>query len=335
MALSPLEAIRAKLKEQTTRGQSGGTSGYDTAVYPVWNLKEGIDSLIRFLPDADRDNTFFWVERSMINIPFPGVKGQTDNREVIVKVPCMDMYNEPDPILNEIRPWWNDPDLKATASIYWKKRSYFFQGFVVEDGLKEENPPENPIRRFMITPQIFQLIKSSLLDPELESMPTETVNGIDFRISKTQKGKYADYSTSKWSRRSRPLSEYELAAIEKYGLFNLRDFLPKKPTLEEQALIKEMFEASVNGEAYDLDRWGQYYKPFGVGDSEDGASAPASTSTRSTIRPPVSAVPTPAPTASDDEDMPWEDQPSVSEPTTSSATKAEDILAIIRNRKTG
>jgi len=34
-------------------------------------------------------------------------------------------------------------------------------------------------------------------------LPTDFLKGLDFRIAKTSKGGFADYSTSKWSRRER------------------------------------------------------------------------------------------------------------------------------------
>ena len=47
-------------------------------------------------------------------------------------------------------------------------------------------------------------------------------------------------------------------------LFNLSDFLPKKPGEVEVKVMQEMFEASVDGEAYDADRWSQYFRPAGM-----------------------------------------------------------------------
>jgi hypothetical protein len=53
---------------------------------------------------------------------------------------------------------------------YWKKKSYLFQGFVRENALPDDKAPDNPIRRFVISPQIFNLIKAALMDPELENL---------------------------------------------------------------------------------------------------------------------------------------------------------------------
>jgi hypothetical protein len=237
------------------------------------------------------------------------------------------MYNDGTacPILAEVRGWFKDKSLEEMGRKYWKKRSYIFQGFVVEDPIKEDKIPENPIRRFIIGPQIYNIIRSALMDPELDELPTDFLKGLDFRIAKTSKGGFADYSTSKWSRRERALSDVEKAAIDSHGLFDLSGFLPKKPTDVELKVMKEMFEASVDGEAYDMDRWGQYFKPAGMGQAtgdpnkasarapavdEDADDAPVA------VAAPVSAPAAPAPAAAAE-----------------GASRAQDILAMIRNRQ--
>jgi len=166
------------------------------------------------------------------------------------------------------------------------------------------------------------------MDPELDELPTDYLKGLDFRIAKTSKGGFADYSTSKWSRRERAISDVEQAAIASHGLFNLSDFLPKKPTDVELKVMKEMFEASVDGEAYDLDRWGQYFKPAGMGQatgdpnkaSAPRASAPAAPAASEEYddepAPAVTAAPAAAPAASGE-----------------GSSRAQDILAKIRARQ--
>ena len=325
--MASLAEIRAKLKASEQKG-SGERTGGDNSIYPFWNLKEGGESVLRFLPDGNTDNTFFWVERAMIKLPFAGIKGETESKPTIVQVPCVEMYGDTCPILSEVRGWFKDPALEDMGRKYWKKRSYIFQGFVPEDGLKEESKPENPIRRFIIGPQIFQSIRAALVDPELEDLPTDFVHGLDYRMKKTSKGGYADYSTSSWSRRERPLDDAEQAAIKAHGLYNLSDFLPKKPTEIELKVMKEMFEASVDGEAYDMERWGQYFKPAGMsqntGDPNKSATPKASAPVAhddaedDTPAPVAKSTPAPAPKAED---------------SSSGDSRAQDILAMIRNRQ--
>jgi len=327
-----LAEIRAKLQAQDTRSAGGGRSPGDNAIYPHWNISEGSSTRIRFLPDGNASNDFFWAERLMIRLPFAGVKGQSDSKPVIVQVPCVEMYKEACPILAEVRGWFKDASLEDMGRKYWKKKSYLFQGFVRENALPDDKAPDNPIRRFVISPQIFNLIKAALMDPELENLPTDTTAGLDFTVSKTSKGGYADYSTSKWSRRESALTADEQAAIDTHGLFNLSDFLPKQPGEVELKVIKEMFEASVDGEAYDAERWGQYYRPAGMMVTNTAPATQSADSSPSVAQPTPSAeTATPAPVV---EAAPaTAAEPVTAEaPASDSSKRAEDILAMIRNR---
>ena len=326
--MATLAEIRAKLKDQETRSSGSNRGPSDNAIYPFWNLKEGESSTVRFLPDGDSNNTFFWKERLMIKLPFAGIKGETDSRPVQVQVPCMEMYGESCPILAEVRGWFKDPSLEDLGRKYWKKRSYIFQGFVTDNALQEDGTPENPIRRFIIGPQIFQLIKSALMDPDMEELPTDYTSGVDFRITKTSKGGYADYSTSSWARRERPITEEEKAAVDKNGLFNLSDFLPKQPSEVEVKVISEMFKASVDGEAYDTEKFGQYFRPAGVsaktGDPVAPSTPKAETPT-TTASVETQAQPAPEPVVEKVAEAP---ATATAESTTNN--KAEDILKMIR-----
>ena len=325
--MASLAEIRAKLKEQEAgAGGNRQSGGGDNAIYPFWNIKEGESATFRFLPDGDESNTFFWKERLMIKLPFAGVKGQTDSRPVQVQIPCMEMYGETCEILNEVRGWFKDPSLEDMGRKYWKKRSYVFQGFVTDSPLSEDTTPENPIRRFIIGPQIFQTIKAALMDPDMEELPTDYTAGVDFRLNKTSKGGYADYGTSNWARRERPLSDAEMNAINTHGLFNLSDFLPKKPGEVEIKVMKEMFEASVDGEAFDMDRWGQYFRPAGMAQRTGDPNTPAAT----TPAPAPQAAPAPvAETAPAPEATPAP----AAEAAPAASGKAEDILSMIRARQ--
>ena len=80
-----LAEIRAKLQAQENKS-SGNTGGGDNGIYAHWNIPEGTTARVRFLPDANPKNTFFWVERLMIKLPFAGVKGQVDSKPTFVQV---------------------------------------------------------------------------------------------------------------------------------------------------------------------------------------------------------------------------------------------------------
>ncbi len=326
--MASLAEIRAKLAAQDNRSSGNSTGSGDNGIFPHWNIPEGTTTTVRFLPDGNESNTFFWVERAMIRLPFSGVKGQ-DTKQVTVQVPCMEMWGETCPILTEVRPWFKDPSLEEMGRKYWKKKSYLFQGFVTDSTLKEDSTPDNPIRRFIISPQIFNIIKSALMDPEMEELPTDFIRGTDFRITKTTKGGYSDYSTSSWARKERALNDFETSAIQQHNLFNLADYLPKKPGEVELRVISEMFEASVNNEAFDVERWGQYFRPAGVSAPSGSSAVEAETSK-------VISMPKPAPAQSAPFEADEDDAPAVSAPkptATAGSSKAEEILRMIKERQ--
>jgi hypothetical protein len=331
--MATLAEIRAQLKTpEVTRSTS--SSGGDNAIYPHWNIHEGQEAVLRFLPDKDTANTFFWTERNMIKLPFAGIKGQTDSRPVQVQVPCMEMYGKTCPVLTEVRPWFKDKSMEDMGRKYWKKKSYIFQGFVTTNPLTAETTPANPVRRVLIGPHLFNIIRSALLDPEMEELPTDSVKGVDFRITKTSKGGYADYSTSKWSRRERALDEAERAAIETHGLHNLSDYRPKEPTEAEVKIIKELFEKSVDGEAYDLEKYGQYFRPAGTSAPRVSTPVASQPATAAPVTAPVTeavaqTTVTPEPVAP----TPGTNLTPEATPNGDSAKRAEDILKLIRSRQ--
>ena len=323
--MASLAEIRARLAASENKPGSGGSGGGDGSIYPHWNMEEGQSATLRFLPDGNTKNTFFWAERAMIRLPFNGVKGEMESKQVFVQVPCVEMWGDTCPVLTEVRTWFKDKSLEDMGRKYWKKRSYIFQGFVRENPLHDDKTPANPIRRFIIGPQIFTIIKGALMDPELEELPTDLLRGLDFRVTKGAKGGFADYNSSKWSRKESALTEVEQAAITENGLYDLGSFLPKKPTDVDLKIIKEMFEASVDGQSYDTDRWGTYFRPAGV-------AAPAGTA-------PAVDEDTPAPAAKpapavisefDDEEPAVATAPVAAK---ASTDKAQDILAMIRSRQ--
>lgn len=324
--MATLAEIRAKLVEQETRKSSGFVS--DNAIYAFWNIPEGTTSTLRFLPDGDEENTFFWKERQMIRLAFPGVKGQDEGRNVTVQVPCVEMWGDACPVHAEIRPWFKDPNLENEARKYWKKRSYIFQGFIVDGTLQEDSIPENPIRRFVINPSIFKIISAALMDPDFPEIPTDYERGTDFKLTKTQKGQYADYSTSNWSRKERALDQVERDAIEANGLFNLNDFMPKRPSNDEISVIFEMFEASVAGELYDPSRWGAFYTPPGMSRTTEGGAQKTMTPTPQIVTKPTVVSDHPVEPNVQKEETTTEDTDEKSE-----KPSAAEILKLIRERK--
>jgi hypothetical protein len=321
-----LAEIRARIAAAEAKSTNKSSGNTDNSVYPHWNMDEGTTASLRFLPDGNTNNPYFWVEKNVIKLPFNGVKGDTTSKRIEVQVPCIEMFG-PEyhcPILAEVRPWYKDTTLTEMANKYWKKRSYLFQGFVRANPIGDDKTPANPIRRFIISPQLIAVIKASLMDPDLEELPTDYLHGLDLNIKKTSKGGYADYSTSTWARKETPLTQAEQDAIATHGLFDLSSFLPKMPGEAELRIIKEMFDASVDGKPYDNDRWGQYYRPWGL-------EAPAGSTPAATSAPAPAATSAPVATV-----QPWEDEPAAATAPVvvpKASDKTSDILALIRARQ--
>jgi gp32 DNA binding protein like len=266
--------IKEKLQaQQANKDKMKNGAGGDNASYPFWSNPDGSTAVLRFLPDGDDSNDFFWQERLIIRLPFTGIKGDISSKPFDIQVPCMDMWKPGScPISAEIRPWWKGgTELEEMARKYYRKKTYLFQGFVVQNPNPEDiaNAPENPIRRFIISTSVFDRIKTVFMDQEVENSPVEYDNGLDFRLAKGSKGGFSDYGSSSWARKERSLNENERAAIEKYGLWQLNQFLPKKPDEDHLRAIMDMFRDSVDGKPYDGDRYSQYYRPYGYKNDND------------------------------------------------------------------
>lgn len=285
--MTPAQKLRAALaaKDEKKSG-TGNKSRGDNASYPFWNIPENTTATVRFLPDGNPNNPFFWVDRETIKLTFSGQVGgdYPSDKQVTVEVPCVDMFGETCPIIAETKPWWKlGGDKEKLARLYYKKRSYIFQGFVVNSPLEEESVPENPIRRFAINPSVYEIIKKTLNDPEMEELLVDYTGGRDFKIAKTKKGEYANYGTSSVSMKVRPLNEIEMVAIEQHGLYNLADYLGAKPDADGILMIKQMFHDSLAGNPFDFVAYGNSYRAYG-----DKRPAPAQDS--ETARPQPSRV---------------------------------------------
>jgi len=100
-------------------------------------------------------------------------------------------------------------------------------------------------------------------------------------------------------------------------------------------VMQEMFEASVDGEAYDADRWSNYFRPSGMAARTGDPNTASSNGTATSGTAPV-ATPAPAPTpevapAPVAEAAPAE-APAAAAPAETSGN-AQDILAMIRARQ--
>ena len=270
MASTAMEIMRQRMAAEAEKKTAPNTtrSTGDNASFPFWNAKPNETSTLRFIADADVENPWFWRAKETIELEFAGQVGgdYASTKTLTVKVPCVDMYEKRTcPVIKAMAPYWNmGEDEKILARKYYKKKSWLFQGFVVKSPIAEEAVPENPIRRFIVGPQIFKIIEAALMNTDFDDIPTDAVGGCDFLIAKTRTGDGQNsYNTSNFARRSRPLSEEESIAVEQFGAYNLNDFLGTRPDAEGVALIEAMFNDSFAGKPFDFASYGHAYRAYG------------------------------------------------------------------------
>lgn len=293
MTLS-IEQLRANFKSSDNEGQSRPNN-----YYPFWNIPEGSQAVLRFLPDANENNPLgFVVEKVMHNLVVNGEKKS---------VPCLKQYAEEGnecPVCNVSSAYYKDND-KANGKKYWRKKQHLAQVLVVEDPLPPNTETgethEGKVRFVALGFQLFNIIKDAFESGELDEAPFAYKGGTNFIVKKTKQGDYPSYALSKFTRRSTDLTEDEIALVED-AMVDLSTLLPKNPG---RAKVEGMLEAALTGASY------EEKKPDTSADDEVDAPFDGGT--------PVAAG-TPAKAEAEEEAGEFDDE-------------ADAILAQIRNRQ--
>lgn len=233
----------------------------ESAIYPFWNGEVGSETIIRFLPDGDPSNILFWVPKDTIRLPFSGIVGGEDatTKSVTVTITAASTWNMTCPIKEGTRALWKSNSDRAR--VYWRRRSYLYQGLVVSSNHVEAAAPENPIRIIRLSQPIQRYIEQTLIDDSLDDVPTDYIHGTDLKIAKSQKGIHAAYGP-RWSMRPRALTTVEQDNIDRVGLPVLKDHLGARPTKQHLDAQVEMLAASLNRDPFDQTRWGHLYRAF-------------------------------------------------------------------------
>ena len=235
--MKTLEQVRNAFKS-TDKESNNLPNNY----YPFWNMKDGDQAVIRFLPDANQDNpTGFLVEKVMHTLTINGE---------FKSVPCLSMYNESCPICAVSQKYYKAED-KENGKKYWKKKQHIAQAIIVEDPLVDENGVQSPyqgqVKYVTLGFQLFGIIKAAFEDGELDEVPYAFEGGTDFIIKKTKQGDFATYSLgSKFARKSTDLDQDTVAAVQQQ-LIDLAILLPKNPGVEN---VEGMLEAAMTGSEY-------------------------------------------------------------------------------------
>jgi hypothetical protein len=121
-----------------------------------------------------------------------------------------------------------------------------------------------------VSKQLQDRILSGLLNAEFEWSPADDQEGRDFRIIKSKRGEFANYDQSLFSGRTRPWSNEERAAVERFGLIELSTLIPPNPGEEVKQQVWSMYQDSIHLKPFDQAK----YPDFKCWPSRKGPMAP-------------------------------------------------------------
>jgi len=224
--------------DQLKNAFSSKTSSSDNAdwkkFFPFWKMENDTQVVIRFLPDLEEDNPLgFLVENLTHELVINGEKK---------KVPCLSMYGESCPICELSRKYYDEKN-EDMGKKYYKKKSYLGQVLVIECPFDYEHEPL--VKLIDFGPKIFKQIQAAFASGDLENIPYDLKGGYNFRIKKTQSGKWADYGTSSFAPKQTDVSDEVIEALE---LFNLSDYRTKQV---DRATLEAMLMADQTGSNFE------------------------------------------------------------------------------------
>ena len=245
--MTTLAEIRAKLAASNTSKENT-----PSGIFPHWLAPMNTTTTVRLLPDANDQNGTFWIEKKSSRIKFKGM-----DQDIYVTIPCLENWGQSCFVKEMLRPCYKaDKENIQHYNAAWTKTVYHMNALIIDTQLEDEDLAETPVRSLIFTNSLFNVVKTFLMDEDVEDVPTDYDKGYDFKIKKTQKGNYADYTSSSFSMKPRKLTQNERSAIDKCGLKDLSTFIGTKPDEEKIALYKEVVEAYINFEDFDHARWG-------------------------------------------------------------------------------
>ena len=241
-ALSRIELLRQKIKEEKTKKDNGG-SNFNSDYYPFWQMDIGKEARVRILPDKNEDNeSFFFIDRLEHKI---SINGEDK------KIPCRSMWGEDCPICDLSRKYYKEEGKGSkNGKYYYRNKTSLVRLLVVSDPLEPNKDTgetyEGKVLNTQFGFQLMEKIKHEISKDDLGDF-TDFDEGTDFIIAKTEQagGDYGTYSVgSGFARRSTPIPADLRDSIE---LIDLSTLLPKDPGFEK---VYNMLQAHLTGEEY-------------------------------------------------------------------------------------
>lgn len=240
MALT-IEQLRSAFKKNDNTGNSNRPNNY----YPFWNMKDGEQAIVRFLPDKDKTNSKgFVVEKMTHNLTINGEKKT---------VPCLKMHKEECPVCKLSGHYYKQED-KLNGKKYWRTSQHIAQALIIEDPLEPNKETkethQGKVRFLALGYQLFNIIKAGIESGDLEVDPTDYEKGYNFVIAKSKQGEYSTYTLgSRFKPRQVALNPDEIELVEE-NIVELKTLLPANPGLEK---VESMLNAALTGSNYNAE----------------------------------------------------------------------------------
>jgi len=238
MSLS-LEQLKNAFKKPESEGSRPNN------YYPFWNIEDGQQAVVRFLPDKSNTNPLgFLVEKLMHTLDINGEKKSTA---------CLKMYGEDCPVCKVSSAYYKQED-KVNGKKYWRKKQHIAQALIIEDPLKADETTgethQGKVRFLALGYQLFNVIKEAFESGDLDDVPYSVDGGYDFVIKKSKQGEYLTYGVgSRFRPKSRALTQAEKDVVEDQ-MIDLSTLLPANPGEDK---VAGMLTAALNGTTYNGD----------------------------------------------------------------------------------
>jgi hypothetical protein len=222
MALSAKERLAAleKALDNQKEPKNFGPAPWKK-FYQFWKMPVDSTAIVRFLPDKNQDNPRKFLVENFTHKLTVGGKTKV--------VPCLSMYGEACPCCELSARFYAEGD-ETQGLKYYKKRSYIAQIVLIDSPFEEtleDGEEEAVVKLIDFGPKVFKCIQAGFKSGDLEEEPYFYKGGYNFRIKKTQSGKWPDYGTSSFAPKATDLDD-DLIDLIKESHFDLSEHREKQ-----------------------------------------------------------------------------------------------------------
>lgn len=239
-----LAALLSKINANDEKKSNAGHSNSNGPMFPFWTMEENQKAVVRVLPykNMPDDATSPFIDKLEHVLSING-----DNE----KIPCIKMFGEDCPICALSAKFYKEEGKTSVKGKYfWRDKKSLASVYVVKDPrpvdetTKENDQGKLKLAQFgnQLASKYEKRLKALLTDEEIDDLPWDLENGLDFQIIKEMQGTYAVYdSSSDFVRKS---SSLPADFLETFEPVDLTQYLPANPGLDK---VQRMLDAHLTG----------------------------------------------------------------------------------------